>query len=182
MLNKILVLFLGCMVCGSLGFCLASPAGGQFAMSNSEMANLIGGQCVDCNDCNRITPDPVFYECYHTRTPADCNQDPNRCIKNVISTASCTPNQGDAATGCDTDTMYPHAPMVVQHVYSQAGYVCPFRRTDIHLWMTVYAGCDTDEAHYCDPIPWGVTCDTDPCPGNWIFSRKRSAGVRDARA
>jgi hypothetical protein len=169
MLNKTLMLFLGCVVCGSLGFRLASPAGGGLAMSDSEMANMIGGQCADCNDCQVVTTDTVFHECFHTDEEVpDCNEDLSRCLKNILSTSSCKPNQGDGATGCDTDTRVPYADLLTQHEYLSATATCSWTVDHYHRWRTIYFGCDTSEGHWCHGHGFDVACDASTCPGSVV--------------
>ena len=165
--NRMLMLFLGCVLSAIVAFVFASPAGGRLAMSDSEMAYMIGGQmCVDCNDCNETGGDGVYWLCIQVAGAAqhDCNS-PN-CEKHVFNTASCSPNQGDAATGCDTDIMRPYTLCHTRVQYTSAPPACTSRDSANRRLHVYYTGCDTSPGHYCDAHPYGGRCRRGNCPGN----------------
>jgi hypothetical protein len=160
--NKILMLFLGCVLSASLGFVLASPSGTRFTMSDSEMANMIGGQCPDCNDCNTTGGNATYRQCV-SLDPNSCSS--SLCMKHIINSASCKANQGDAATGCDTDLRVPYADMHMVTLYTSATSDCNSTVTASHTWLTIYHGCDTSDGHWCHTKPFDGRCDVSSCPG-----------------
>jgi hypothetical protein len=175
------VWWLGCVLCVCACVCgmyFAGPGqdcrvNAEVLMTDAQMANMIGGQCADCNDCQIITTDTVFYECYHTTSEPNCDEDLTKCIKNMISTSSCKPNQGDGATGCDTDTRVPYAALLTQEAYLDANAKCVYTRNTFHTFRTIYYGCDTSDGHWCHGIAIEMACDTGPCPGNVILTVPR---------
>ena len=121
-----------------------------------------------CENCQTVQDD--FFECGHfTPDPAEeCS--PAFCIHNELSTASCESFPYRAGPpDCRTfDTGI--AGEVVQSLYDQpVPTACtPSSTGGYHLWKKIYSGCGTS----CGERSYFVRCDTTPCTGNPISTRR----------
>ena|GEM_PF-5883333 len=136
---------------------LLAPSGGDrtfglLLLSRQEMKGMLGGEmapiCKDCNDCNDKCWSVT--ECYHYRVPPDCDQYPQWCLHSWICSASCLPNQGQQAKGCDTQLADPPESAGETQCYFNVT-PCPMPLDDKFLWATIWHSCDTSSLHLC----WG---------------------------
>jgi len=147
------------------------------SMSDQELATMFGGTTASCNcdDCEALND--VYFECFHTTDPPECDEDLTKCIKNILSTATCKPNQSDA-DGCDTDYAYPLASALTQEIYKHsAGYTCSvLGSTSWSVWHRLWHGCDTSAQHWCVDLPVEVACGTLGCPSStYLYSNYQGA-------
>lgn len=100
----------------------------------------------------------TLYECYHEANDVNCAT--NKCLMNVLSSASCEWKGYDwpcSKMHCDADEDFWGDPQVVQYVIdiNDPNVTCPGGPVEFELWYEFWWGCEI-----CWP-EWGdVACVT----------------------
>jgi hypothetical protein len=169
-----------------MGLFAADKSNGMTPLTQRSMENVVGGeldvQCEGCGDCTDV--DEKYFECYHTDDEEpDCLEDVKRCIMNVMKSATCKPNLGENADGCDVQNAFPQDAEVYQYEYLLSGdAVCyTMGSHQMTIWRWTYYGCETSSPYECQGYPHRVACGTIGCNVGWEYppvfrSQKKQCG------
>lgn len=158
----------------------SNSTNGSSALSQRDMENIFGGldECKNCDNCTGMSG--TMIECYHLAEaePIVCYD--NGCIWNVLDTASCQPNQGEDANGCDTTEPTPPTTSIQQHThFVDMSNWCPTALNESD-WQEIYYGCDTSNGYSCTKTHAATkACELENwmgCPG--LHSHTRPRGTK----
>jgi hypothetical protein len=134
---------------------------------------VMAWECENCDNCTTILE--FYYECFHT-DPVSPDCDMNKCMVNVLETATCQPNQGEDAEGCDVQQQarpgvpsgYPESQVWVYEMTDPIEQPCVTLSSGYEVWRRTYYGCDPPEDPYnanCSERKHNAACHTTICSG-----------------